>query len=71
MAFSLVGTLVVYILSLYFLKSVLDFYFLNWESLGKILLITLISWLPFFIVKHMRKFIYPETTEKLNAFTDN
>ena len=67
MIFSLIGTLVVYIMSLYFLKSVLDVYFLNFETLGKILLITLVTWMPFYLAVKIRKWVYPEAHEKLNS----
>jgi phospholipid-translocating ATPase len=67
MLLSLTGTLVVYIVCLIFLKSVLDFYYLNIETIGKILLITFISWVPFFITTRFKQCIYPEVYEKLNA----
>jgi hypothetical protein len=64
---TLFGTLIIYFMSLYFLKSVLDFYFLNIESVGKILVIAVVSWIPFYLTSKLRSCIYPESYEKLNS----
>ena len=53
MVFSLIFTLVIYILSLVFLKEIIDFAYLTPENVLKILLLTLISWLPFFMIKRI------------------
>jgi hypothetical protein len=66
MIFSLVGTLFVYILSLVFLKSILDVDYLSFENIGKILIVTLVSCMPFYIVVKFKQCIYPEAHEKLN-----
>jgi len=67
MIFALIGTFIAYILSYLFLKSVLDFYYLNWQTVIKIIIITLITWMPFYIVDKFKRFCYPEAHEKLNS----
>ena len=67
MIISLILTLIVYILSLLFLKSVLDVYYLDLIVLGKILATTLISWIPFYAASSLKRCIYPEAHEKLNS----
>jgi hypothetical protein len=67
MIISLIMTLIVYVLSLLFLKSVLDVYYLDMVVLGKILATTFISWIPFFSTTLLKRCIYPEAHEKLNS----
>lgn len=67
MVFALLGTLVVYIFSLTVLKSVLDFYYLNLDTILKIISISMITWLPFYLITLIRRCCYPETHEKLNS----
>jgi hypothetical protein len=67
MIISILATLIVYIISLIFLKSVLDFYYLKFETVIKILIITIVTWLPFYLVTKIRRWCYPETHEKLNS----
>lgn len=71
MILSLLFTLITYILSLIFLKSILDFDYLNFENVMKILLITLMSWIPFYLTNKIKRCIYPEVYEKLNSIQIN
>jgi hypothetical protein len=67
MIISLLGTLVVYLISLVFLKSVLDLYYIfDVVTFGKILGLAVISWLPFFLYYKLRAKCYPEAHEKLD-----
>ena len=60
-----------YIVSLLFLKSILDFSYLSLENLVKIIAVTLLSWLPFFSLRKVRKCMYPEAHEKLNLLKED
>ena len=60
-----------YIVSLLFLKSILDFSYLSLENLLKICAVTLLSWLPFFSLRKVRKCMYPEAHEKLNLLKED
>jgi len=56
-----------YLLSLFFLKSILDFYYaLSIDTIFKILIITTISWFPFFLYAKLKAKLFPEEHEKLN-----
>jgi hypothetical protein len=66
MAFSLLFTLIIYILSLVFLNTILDVYFvLDPIYFIKTLGLTLASWLPFYIYERIRIKYYPEDYEKI------
>jgi hypothetical protein len=67
MIFSLLGTLIIYCLSLVLLKSTLDVYFI-WDAVtfGKILALAVISWFPFFISYKLKSKCFPEPYEKLH-----
>jgi hypothetical protein len=67
MLITLLGTLVTYLLSLIALKSIFDLSYLSPENIGKIVAITLISWLPFYLTVKIKQLIYPEVHEKLNS----
>jgi phospholipid-translocating ATPase len=72
MLFSLFGTLIVYLASLIFLKSLLDVYYIfDIKTLSKILLLTAVSWLPFYAYEKCRSYCYPEAHEKLNLIQEN
>jgi hypothetical protein len=72
MLFSLFGTLIVYLASLIFLKSLLDVYYIfEIKTLSKILLLTAVSWLPFYAYEKCRSYCYPEAHEKLNLIQEN
>ena len=67
MIFSLISTCIIYTLTLRFLNYYLDIYFVFSSSIfWKILLISLIAWLPFYIASKAKKLLFPQTIEKLN-----
>ena len=67
MILSLIGTLSCYLLSFFFLRSVLDFYFaIELYTFLKIIALSVISWFPFFIYSKFKSFCFPEAHEKLN-----
>jgi len=67
MIVSLIGTLVFYMISFVFLKSVLDFYFaVEVVSFFKILGISIVCWIPFFLYTKIKSCVNPEAHEKLN-----
>lgn len=66
MVVSLLFSLTAYICSLVFLKTILDVYYLELRTIVILLLITLASWLPFYLIEKIRKCISPEVHEKLN-----
>ena len=67
MIFSLIFTLIIYILSIVFLNTILDVYFvLDPIYFVKVLGLTLFSWIPFFIYEKIRAKCYPEDFEKIN-----
>ena len=67
MIFALVVTVVIYTLTLRFLSYYLDIYFVfQWSIFWRILVISVIAWAPFFIATRIKKFVFPETIEKLN-----
>ena len=63
-------TLVSYLFSLWFLNSVLDLSYLDFINVIKIIVITLISWLPFYLITKIMRCIFPETHEKLNILKE-
>ena len=72
MIVSLIGTGGCYLLSLVLLKSVLNVYYIfQWDFIWRIGTISLISWLPFFIINRIKKKCFPQTTEKLNAISND
>lgn len=67
MILSIIGTLITYLLSIIFLKSILDVYFIfDIISIGKTMFLAVISWLPFYIYYVFKYRCYPEDTDKLN-----
>ena len=66
MIISLVATFTVYTLCLWLLPSVLDIaYVFQWETIWKILVISIVAWAPFFIVSRIKKYLFPKEIEKL------
>ncbi len=63
-------TLVSYLFSLWFLNSVLDLSYLYFINVIKIIVITLVSWLPFYLITKIMRCIFPETHEKLNILKE-
>lgn len=67
MIFSIIGTLITYLLSIIFLKSILDVYLIfDVLTISKTLFLAIISWLPFYIYYVFKYKCYPEDTDKLN-----
>ena len=66
MIFALVGTFIVYTITLFCLPSYLDVYILDFITLLKILLLAFIAWVPFFVYNKIKKIFFPQTIEKLN-----
>jgi len=67
MIFSIIGTLITYLLSIIFLKSILDVYVIfDLVTISKTLFLAIISWLPFYIYYVFKYKCYPEETDKLN-----
>lgn len=67
MIISFIVTIIIYVCSLIFLKSILDMYYLSFKIIIKLLLITIISWIPFYIIEKVRKYCNPKVHEKLNS----
>jgi len=70
MIFALVGTFIVYTLTLFCLPSYLDVYILDFITMMKILLLAFIAWVPFFVYNKIKKIFFPQTIEKLNQSKD-
>ena len=67
MLISFVLTLSTYLLSMFFLQSTLNVSFIfAWECLWRIILITVLSWFPFWIFNFFYHRYYPETHEKVD-----
>ena len=67
---SLALTFSCYIFSLWFLTSVLDLSYLDFNNIFKIIIVTFFSWIPFYLLKKIMSCIYPETHEKLNILKE-
>ena len=68
MWFALIATCAIYTIALFIFPSVLDVaYVSNWETMGKIILISIISWLPFYIISKLKKLLFPQEIEKLKS----
>ena len=60
-------TLTVYLLTIGLFSNLLDIYFIfTTKTFFKIPLISLIAWVPFFIISKIKKWCFPEAIEKLN-----
>lgn len=72
MLISIFGTLVIYLLSMIFLRSIIDidFLFHNWAAL-KVFGIAVINWLPVFLHKKLKARLFPQEHEKLNRLQSN
>ena len=70
MIVSIILTLISYVLSLVFLKNILDLSYLSLMNVLKIIGITFASWLPFFSISKLKHCIYPEAHEKLNLLKE-
>ena len=66
MILSLILTIIVYTCTLIFLSSYLDIYFVIQKDIfWKILVISFIAWIPFYIINKFKKCLFPQTTEKI------
>ena len=67
MIFSLLGTVVVYTLTLAFLNNYLDIYFvIKKDIFWKIIVISVVAWMPFFIGNKIKKHCFPQEYHKVN-----
>ena len=67
MVIALFATFSVYTLCLWLLPSVLDIaYIFQLDTVWKILVISVVAWIPFFIVSRVKKYFFPKEIEKLN-----
>ena len=69
MLISLLGTFIVYFLSVVFLKSILDVGFvLEGYVWAKIIVITIASWAPFYLFKKIKSWLFPDQIERLRKY---
>ena len=67
MIISLLGTCIVYTLTLAFLNNYLDIYFVIQKDIfWKIIVIAIIAWMPFFITNKIKKHCFPQEYDKVN-----
>jgi len=67
MIFSLLGTCAVYTLTLAFLNNYLDIYFvIKKDIFWKIIVISVIAWIPFFSANKIKKYCFPQEYDKVN-----
>ena len=67
MIFSLLGTCAVYTLTLAFLNNYLDIYFvIKKDIFWKIIIISVIAWIPFFSANKIKKYCFPQEYDKVN-----
>ena len=72
MTVCLISTGVVYLLTLIIFKNLLDVASIFEDKVYlKILILSILSWLPFFLINRIKKIFFPETTEKLNSVNNN
>ena len=71
MIFGLIATFIVYTLSIILLPSVFDVSILSFKNLLLIGILSVVAWIPFFIVSKIQKWFFPQTTEKLNQDKNN
>ena len=68
MIFSLMSTCAIYTLTLQFLSEYLDIYFVIQKDIfWKILIIAIVAWMPFYIASKIKKWLFPQVYEKINA----
>ena len=71
MIVSLLGTFVIYLTSIILFRSVLDLDFIleenNWAY---VLTLTVISWIPFYIFKKIKKCVSPDQLQQLRRYHD-
>jgi phospholipid-translocating ATPase len=70
MCFSLIITLFSYVGSLVFLKSILDVSYLDFNTIVNIVVMTVASWLPFYLYNKVRMCLWPEAHEKVNTLVN-
>ena len=66
MLFSFISTLVVYFVSMVLLRSTFDVaYIFAWDCFSKIIILTLLCWLPFFALNILYRIYFPEAHERV------
>ncbi len=66
MLFSFVSTIGIYLATMLLLRSYFDVaYIFTSDVMSKIFIITVLSWLPFYLVNIIYKRYYPEAHERL------
>jgi hypothetical protein len=66
MLFSFIGTLGLYLASMFAMRSVLDVsYIFTWDTMSSILIIVVLCWLPFYVVNIVYKRYFPEAHERV------
>ena len=71
MIVSMLFSIIIYFLCIYFLRSYLFLSELNWEFVGKMTLITAASWVPPYLFKVIMKRIDPSDYEKVMRHKKN
>lgn len=68
MTISILSTLIMYFISILLLRSVLDvsYVFDNFAWLW-IIGLTLLTWMPFYLFSIIKRFLYPDAIQKINA----
>ena len=67
MIVSLLSTCIVYTLTLAFLNNYLDIYFVIQKDIfWKIIVISVVAWMPFFIINKIKKHCFPQEYDKVN-----
>ena len=68
MIFSLLATCAVYTCTLMFLSEYLDIYFVIQKDIfWKIIVISIIAWLPFYLTNKIKKCLFPQVNEKISS----
>ena len=66
MIISLIATFTVYTLCLWLLPSVLDIvYIFQLDTFWRILLISFVAWIPFYVASRLKQCLFPQEYEKL------
>ena len=59
MVISMLGSVIMYMFTLIFMKSQLTSHITNWEFLYNLLAIFLVSWVPPFLFKLVMRYLFP------------
>ena len=67
MIVSFIGTIVVYLATMVILRNVFDVgYIFAWNCLSKIVILTILCWLPFYLLNFVYKIYFPEAHERVS-----